>query len=109
MISMSRERGLLWLRHEPLQSLALRFGTNSFLPLDPLYYLVSQMLHFVLSRLLSSLWVSRTGSASDWCALQEAIHRCKKCINTIQYNTVGLPEVRLQLLDGVLRAAARMI
>src|SRR6218665_1140420 len=37
MISMSRERGLLWLRYEPLQSLALRFGTNSFLLLDPLY------------------------------------------------------------------------
>src|SRR6218665_3959167 len=33
-----RVRGLLWLRHEPLQSLqALRFGTNSFLLLDPLY------------------------------------------------------------------------
>src|SRR6218665_1781290 len=28
---------LLWLRHEPLQSLALHFGTNSFLLLDPLY------------------------------------------------------------------------
>src|SRR6218665_3871838 len=39
---------------------------------------------FVLSRLLSSLWVSRTGSASDWCELQEALH---KCIDTIQYNT----------------------
>ena len=38
---------------------------------------------FVLSRLLSSLWVSRTGSASDWCALQEALY---KCIDTIQYN-----------------------
>src|SRR6218665_1637759 len=37
MISLSRERGLLWRRHEPLQSLALRFGTNSFLLLDPLY------------------------------------------------------------------------
>src|SRR6218665_27355 len=37
MISLSRERGLLWLRHEPLQSLALRFGTNSLLLLDPLY------------------------------------------------------------------------
>src|SRR6218665_628132 len=37
MISLSRERGLLWLRHEPLQSLALRFGTNAFLLLDPLY------------------------------------------------------------------------
>src|SRR6218665_1937519 len=35
-----------------------------------------------LSRLLSSLWVSRTGSASDWCALQEALY---KCIDTIQY------------------------
>jgi len=30
--------------------------------------------------LLSSLWVSRTGSASDWCALQEALY---KCIDTI--------------------------
>ena len=40
---------------------------------------------FVLSRLLSSLWVSRTGSASDWCALQEALY---KFIDTIQYNTV---------------------
>jgi len=36
---------------------------------------------FDLSRLLSSLWVSRTGIASDWCALQE-------CIDTIQYNTL---------------------
>jgi len=34
--------------------------------------------------LLSSLWVSRTGSASDWCALQEALY---KCIDTIQYST----------------------
>jgi len=40
---------------------------------------------FVLSRLLSSLWVLRTGSASDWYALQEALY---KCIDTIQYNTV---------------------
>src|SRR6218665_3833087 len=38
---------------------------------------------FVLSKLLSSLWVSRTGSASDWCALQEALY---KCIDTIRYN-----------------------
>jgi len=28
---------LLWLRHEPLQSLAIRFGTNSFLLRDLLY------------------------------------------------------------------------
>ena len=32
---------------------------------------------------ISSLWVSRSGSASDWCALQEALY---KCIDTIQYN-----------------------
>ena len=37
----------------------------------------------LLSRLVSSLWVSRTGSASDWCALQETLY---KCIDTIQYN-----------------------
>ena len=30
-----------------------------------------------------SLWVSRTGTASDWCALQEVLY---KCIDTIQYN-----------------------
>src|SRR6218665_2255593 len=37
------------------------------------------------SLLLSSLWASRTGSASDWIALQEALY---KCIDTIQYNTI---------------------
>src|SRR6218665_260573 len=46
--------------------------------------MVCQVRLFVLSRLLSSLWVSRTGSASDWCALQEALY---KFIDTIQYNT----------------------
>src|SRR6218665_4112447 len=81
-----RERGLIWFRHEPLQSLALRFGTNSFLLLDPLYQRVSQVPLFVLSRLLSFLWVSRTVSASDWCALQEALY---KCIDTIQYNFIA--------------------
>src|SRR6218665_2175647 len=30
-----------------------------------------------------SLWVSRTGSTSDWCALQEALYNR---IDTIQYN-----------------------
>jgi len=35
--------------------------------------------------MLSSLWVSRTGSASDWCALQEALY---KCIDSIQCDTI---------------------
>src|SRR6218665_2233604 len=35
--------------------------------------------------LFSYLGVSRTGSASEWCALQEALY---KCIGTIQYNTI---------------------
>jgi len=34
--------------------------------------MMSQVSPFVLSRLLSSFWVSHTGSASDRCALQEA-------------------------------------
>src|SRR6218665_2344766 len=34
---------------------------------------------------LSSIWVSRTGSASDWYTLQEALY---KCIDTIQYDTI---------------------
>src|SRR6218665_2607 len=50
----------------------------------------SQVPLFVLSRLLSSLWVSHTGSASDWCALQEALY---KCIDTIQYNTIMLVNI----------------
>ena len=37
---------------------------------------------FVPSRLLSSLGVSRTLNASDWCALQEVL--CKS-LDTIQY------------------------
>src|SRR6218665_2273470 len=36
------------------------------------------------SQLLSSLSLSRTGSASDWCSLQETLY---KCIDTIQYNS----------------------
>ena len=35
-----------------------------------------------IESLLSSLWLSRTGSASDWCALQEALY---KCIDAIQW------------------------
>src|SRR6218665_2384679 len=42
--------------------------------------------------MLSSLWVSRTGSASDWCVLQEALY---KCIDTIQYNTVLIVRTKL--------------
>jgi len=34
-------------------------------------------------KMLSSLWVSRTGSAPYWCALQEALY---KCIDTIHTN-----------------------
>src|SRR6218665_227706 len=37
--------------------------------------------------LFSSLWVPRTGSASDWCALQKALY---KCIDTIQYRTMSI-------------------
>src|SRR6218665_999353 len=47
---------------------------------------------FFLSRLLFSLWVSCNGSASDWCALQEALH---KCINTIQYKSFNQCLMRL--------------
>jgi len=37
MISLSRERWLLWLRHKPLLSLAPHFGTDSLLRHDPFY------------------------------------------------------------------------
>src|SRR6218665_1161150 len=62
----------LWNQHPP--------STRSTLLTD------SQVPLFVLLRLLSSPWVARTGSASDWCALQEALY---KYIDTIQYNTIG--------------------
>src|SRR6218665_237923 len=44
--------------------------------------------------LLSSLWVSRTGSTSNWCALQEALY---KSIDTIQYNrpTISMAPVQI--------------
>src|SRR6218665_547324 len=79
MISLSHEREHLWLRHGPSQSLVPRFGTNSLLQHDPLYLPGSQVPLFDLS----SLWVFRTGSTSDWCALQGALY---KCLDTIQYN-----------------------
>ena len=41
-----------------------------------------ERIHSFPSLNTASLWVSRTGSASDWCALQEALY---KCIDTIQY------------------------
>src|SRR6218665_1118489 len=34
-------------------------------------------------------WVSRTGSTSDWCALQEALYKCR---DTIQYNFPRIPK-----------------
>ena len=41
--------------------------------------------------LKTALWVSRTESTSDWCALQEELY---KCIDTIQYNTNCLCQKR---------------
>jgi len=41
----------------------------------------------LLVLLLSSFWVSRTRSTSDWSALQEALY---KCIDTMQYNTIAV-------------------
>src|SRR6218665_2013916 len=48
------------------------------------------------SKLLSSLWVSCTGSASDWCALQEALYKCIR-YNKIQYNRKDKFEMGLGL------------
>ena len=39
----------------------------------------------ILMYITSSLWVSRTGSTSDWCALQEVLY---KCISTIQLHDI---------------------
>src|SRR6218665_2159609 len=50
---------------------------------------------FVLSRLLSSLWVSRTGSASDCCAQQEALYAC---IDSLQCNTTEYRKLTLYIV-----------
>src|SRR6218665_3462859 len=89
---------------------------------------MSQVPLFILSRLLSSLWVSRSGSASDWCALQEALYKCIDTrsltasatatlvhafvANRLDYCSslyAGLPACRLGCLDRVLRSAAHLI
>ena len=89
MISLSRERGLLYGSDTSLCNywpFALEPTPSYRLPPTRSTLLTGeQSAFFVLSRLLSSLWVSRTGSASDWRALQEALY---KCIDTIQYNVL---------------------
>src|SRR6218665_2503460 len=83
--------------------------------------LLSQVPLFVLSRLLSSLWVSRTGRASDWCALQEALYKCIDTIqynaiqyNTMQYNTIhynpqkiSMPVLRFTLTGSIMSTGRR--
>jgi len=54
--------------------------------------------------LKTALWVSRTGSASDCCALQEAL--CK-CIDTIQYNKIKYNNVRKTTRAEKVRSVAR--
>ena len=62
------------------------------------YITVKTVPLFDLSRLLSSLWVSRTGSTLDWFALQEALY---KCIDTIQYYTLGERVLRRNIYPGM--------
>ena len=57
-ISMSRKQGLLWLKREPLQSLALHFGSNQLPPL-------TRSSLFTFSQGCFPVWVSHTGSTSD--------------------------------------------
>src|SRR6218665_2729217 len=80
MISLSREQGLLRLRHKPLQPVGPALW-NQLLPSTRSTLLAGEP-NTSFRSLKTSLWVSRTGSASDWCALQEALY---KCIDTIQY------------------------
>src|SRR6218665_1029712 len=72
MISLSRKRGLL-----------LLCSWSCALELTPSFDRTHLVPLFIRSRLLSSVGVSRTGSASDWCALQEALYKCINvmCIN----------------------------
>ncbi len=54
---------------------------------------------FVLSRLLASLWVSCTGRASDWCALQEALYKCIDLY--LEYNVLSDSPTVDQLFEMV--------
>src|SRR6218665_2657397 len=67
------------------------------------------VLLFVLSRLRSSLCVTFTGSASDWCALQEALYKCIDTIqyNTIQYNTIQYNTIQYNKLQVKCRHSIR--
>ena len=53
---------------------------------------------FILSGLFSSLWVSPTGSTSDWCALRKALYKCRNAIQyrklqslmKVEWNAIGI-------------------
>src|SRR6218665_1621075 len=61
-----------------------QYSFNNTKIIRPYAYDFIQAYMVCIYTLLSSLWISRTGSASDWCSLQEALY---KCIDTIIYNT----------------------
>jgi len=61
-----------------------QYSFNNTKIIRPYAYVFIQAYMVCIYTLLSSLWISRTGSASDWCSLQEALY---KCIDSIIYNT----------------------
>ena len=75
----------LWPSPVPLSALALLCGINFRLWSELPYSLVVRLHPFAVSKLAFILEDFRTGSASDWCALREALY---KSLNTIQYNTI---------------------
>jgi len=50
------------------------------------YYFTKLILRCCWDTKHTSLWVSRTGSASGWCALQEALHGHKKCLGGFSFH-----------------------
>src|SRR6218665_290414 len=89
--SLSRERGLLWLRH------GLRNHWPCALEPTPSFDTIWCRFCSLKTFILSFLWVSRTGSASDGCALQEALY---KCIDTIQYNFYQFQFMTFRAVNG---------
>jgi len=79
-----------------LETLRQRTQTRGILPTDSYLQQKANWQNGITFRdiLLSSLWVSRTGSASDWCALQEAQY---KCIYTIQHKSYGATYADIRL------------
>src|SRR6218665_3004629 len=72
--------------YDVTNSFLLREPTPSFYTIHFTNWCAKCLFPFSQDCSLLSAWVFCTGSASDWCAIQEVLY---KCIDTRQYNTIA--------------------